>query len=233
MQPWARSFYRSRAWQECRAALVADRYGLCEQCGGPGLIVHHRVRLTPANIGNPAVTLDWANLELLCIECHNRAHGGDSVSDGLSFDASGNLIRRPLDIRIVWGSPASGKSRYVEEHRGPLDLVVDLDTLRAAISPGTAKGSDHLLGVAIAMRDLLYDRIARRQVECRIAWVIACLPEREERRALAARLGTDQLILMDTSREECERRAMADDERPDKRRQMAIIAEWWARYQPE
>jgi len=38
---------------------------------------------------------------------------------------------------------------------------------------------------------------------------------------------------MDTSREECERRAMADDARPDKRRQMAIIAEWWARYQPE
>ena len=111
MQPWARSFYRSRAWQECRAALVADRCGLCEQCGGPGLIVHHRVRLTPANIGNPAVTLDWANLQLLCIECHNRAHGGNSVSDGLSFDASGNLIRRPLDIRIVWGSPASGKSR--------------------------------------------------------------------------------------------------------------------------
>src|SRR5690606_33094450 len=50
MQPWARSFYKSRAWQKCREAYIAYRHGLCERCGAGGKVVHHKVYLTPDNI---------------------------------------------------------------------------------------------------------------------------------------------------------------------------------------
>ena len=40
----------------------------------PGEIVHHKIFLTPENIGNPAVTLAVENLELLCRDCHAAKH---------------------------------------------------------------------------------------------------------------------------------------------------------------
>lgn len=36
--------------------------------------MHHKVRLTPANLNDPAVSLNWANLELLCDDCHKAEH---------------------------------------------------------------------------------------------------------------------------------------------------------------
>jgi len=50
------------------------------------------VQLTPANIGDPNVTLAWDNLEYLCQECHNREHGGASTAEGLVFDINGDLV---------------------------------------------------------------------------------------------------------------------------------------------
>ena len=80
MQPWAKRFYKSKAWQRCRSAYVASVGGLCEVCLAagnyrPGEIVHHRIPLTPDNIDDPSVTLDFGNLELVCRECHAALHG--------------------------------------------------------------------------------------------------------------------------------------------------------------
>ena len=95
MKPWARRFYKSKAWKECRRAYFISQHGLCERCGGPGKIVHHKVWLTPDNINDPAVSLNWGNLELLCQTCHNEEHHAkEPVATGLRFDEEGNLIRR-------------------------------------------------------------------------------------------------------------------------------------------
>jgi len=56
-------------------------------------IVHHRQHITPQNIHDPSITLGWANLEALCIDCHNAEHmGGSACAPGLAFDAAGNLV---------------------------------------------------------------------------------------------------------------------------------------------
>ena len=80
MKDFAASFYKSKAWQQCRAAYAKSVGGLCEQClkAGlvkPGEIVHHKVHLTPDSINDPTVALSWDNLELLCRTCHAKAHG--------------------------------------------------------------------------------------------------------------------------------------------------------------
>lgn len=82
MKDFAASFYKSKAWQQCRAAYAKSVGGLCEQClkeglVKPGEIVHHKVHLTPDSINDPTVALSWDNLELLCRTCHAKAHGAE------------------------------------------------------------------------------------------------------------------------------------------------------------
>lgn len=39
-----------------------------------GYIVHHKCYIDANNIYNPEVTLNFDNLELLCLDCHNKEH---------------------------------------------------------------------------------------------------------------------------------------------------------------
>lgn len=89
---WATGFYRSQAWRRTQAAYMASVNYLCERCGGPAAIVHHKTYLTPANIGDPNVSLAWGNLEALCQTCHNREHsGGHVTAPGLEFTPDGSI----------------------------------------------------------------------------------------------------------------------------------------------
>lgn len=96
-QPWAKQFYESQAWKKTRAAYAATQHGLCERCRKRGLIVkgdivHHRTWLTPDNITDTGITLNFANLELLCMECHNVEHNSKpQIRHGFKFDADGNI----------------------------------------------------------------------------------------------------------------------------------------------
>lgn len=97
---YARGFYNSPAWRRTQAAYMASRNYVCERCGGLARIVHHRRYITPQNIHDPAIALDWANLEALCIDCHNAEHmGGGVCAPGLAFDAAGNLV--PVEQKFL------------------------------------------------------------------------------------------------------------------------------------
>lgn len=74
-----KTFYASWPWVKCRRAYIESKGGLCERCLAKGLIVpgaevHHKIRLTPENVNNPAISLNWDNLELLCEKCHTEEH---------------------------------------------------------------------------------------------------------------------------------------------------------------
>lgn len=90
---YARGFYNSKQWKHTSKAYMQSRCYVCGRCGGLARIVHHRKHITPQNIHDPAVTLDWDNLEALCDECHNAAHGGGSCVDGVRFDKNGDMVR--------------------------------------------------------------------------------------------------------------------------------------------
>jgi 5-methylcytosine-specific restriction endonuclease McrA len=94
MKPWAEKFYKSKAWIECRLAFLQSKFFICERCGGAATIVHHKVYLTPKNINDPEITLNWSNLESLCQDCHNREHMSkySPTQEGLMFNEDGDLI---------------------------------------------------------------------------------------------------------------------------------------------
>ena len=145
---------------------------------------------------------------------------------GCKFDDEGNVI--PIGLTIVWGAPASGKTTYVKKQMKQGDLVVDLDLIKQAISMADkTDAGDNLLPVAMKIRDQLYEIIAKRQVECDHIWVIAGLPQKEERDSLYRKLKATNIKQCFANKQECIDRAMKDQERADKQKQMKIITKWF------
>ncbi len=102
---FAKPFYNSKTWKKCREGYIQSVQGLCETCLEkgeirPGKILHHKKPLTPKNIDDPFVTLNWNNLVYMCLDCHNEEHGvgkGESMAgEGLMFNELGQLVRPPI-----------------------------------------------------------------------------------------------------------------------------------------
>jgi len=103
---WAKKFYNSTAWKKCRVAYIKSVQGLCETCLEQGeirtgFIVHHKILLTPQNINNYEISLNWDYLKYECKEHHdeNEGHGvqkaGDVIREGLMFDDKGDIVPSP------------------------------------------------------------------------------------------------------------------------------------------
>lgn len=96
-KPFAKAFYGSKAWLQCRESYISKVFGLCERCKKPGYILHHTVELTPENITDPYIALNHDLLMLVCHDCHEKEHNPNDngvTRDDVMFDSSGNLISR-------------------------------------------------------------------------------------------------------------------------------------------
>lgn len=98
---FSKAFYHTKAWKHTREAYARSVNGLCERClkrgeYRKGEIVHHIVHLSPANIDDPAVTLGFDNLQLVCRDCHAELHPEifEQRDRGTRcrFDEDGNII---------------------------------------------------------------------------------------------------------------------------------------------
>ena len=90
MKEYATSFYKGYKWRKLSRLYMESQNYICERCGGTASICHHRKYITPANINDPAITLNPDNLEALCMDCHNKEH--KSKAGTVIFDAAGNVV---------------------------------------------------------------------------------------------------------------------------------------------
>lgn len=94
---FSKKLYSSKAWQDCRNGYAAKVGYLCERCLSrgiyrPGTIVHHIVELTPQNVDNPHVSLNWDNLQLLCRDCHAEVHKSYNKGRRYQIGDNGEVI---------------------------------------------------------------------------------------------------------------------------------------------
>ena len=68
------SFYSREAWKQVRLAYLKKKRFLCERCGEPAKVVHHRQHLNADNIHDDSVCYGDDNLEALCFKCHAIEH---------------------------------------------------------------------------------------------------------------------------------------------------------------
>lgn len=89
-------FYKTSAWLKCRDGYIKSVGGLCERCLAngiitPGYIVHHKCYIDQWNVNDPSVTLNWDNLEYLCLDCHNKEHFKEKVPSRYKVNSDGSV----------------------------------------------------------------------------------------------------------------------------------------------
>jgi len=150
---------------------------------------------------------------------------------GLQRDARGvplgmlSNTQKPK-ITIIAGPPAAGKTTYVQDHKGPTDVVIDLDALAQAIGSENTHGHNKaLMKFAWEARDALINK-AQQASETSEVWIIRMAPTVEERRNIPGA----KVIVLETNPNECKTQARAT-QRPPAWSQ--YIDEWWNQYEPD
>ncbi len=219
------AFYCRKDYLDLAQACKIKSGGVCAKCGGvfdiSELRPHHKVELTLDNIDDVNVTLNPDNIEVLCHDCHNAAHKRFGYAVGAKH------------VYLVYGSPCAGKTTYVNSVATRNDLIVDLDKIHRAICIcGLYDKPDATKRVAFNVRDYLLDevRTATPRRKWQDAYIIGTYPDRIDRDMFVQDYGAE-LVHIDTSKEECIKRAYQDIERSSIRDAViGWINAYWERY---
>lgn len=223
-------FYHSRKWEEFVQLIRLQRTSedgeiLCEYCGEPisrayDCIGHHVVELDEINVEDATIALNPKNIQLVHHKCHNRIH---------------KKFRTDEEVRqvfLVYGSPLSGKTTWVDGVKSAGDLIVDLDSIWQCISgleryekPGA------LNACAFGVRDYLMDCVRYRRGKWLNAYVIGGYPLIGERERLCRELRARE-VFINTSKEECLARLEKVEDHRNHDEWQRYIEEWWRRYAP-
>lgn len=212
------TFYKSSEWVKLKAGLMLERVDgngdvICEHCGKAivkayDCIGHHKTQLTEANVNDWSVSLNPDNIALVHHKCHNEIH-----------NRFGTWTRH---VYIVYGSPCSGKSTWVNERATQDDLIIDIDRIYEAINNGrSSRVYDNVMSVYRSLVDMVQTRNGR----WINAFIVRTFPMKGERERLAAQLDAE-LIYIDTDKETCLERAYKRAEGYDK-----LVEDWWRKFQ--
>lgn len=219
------AFYCRKDYLDLAQACKIKSGGVCAKCGGvfdiSELRPHHKVELTLDNIDDVNVTLNPDNIEVLCHDCHNAVHKRFGYAVGAKH------------VYLVYGSPCAGKTTYVNSVATRNDLIVDLDKIHRAICIcGLYDKPDATKRVAFNVRDYLLDevRTATPRRKWQDAYIIGTYPDRIDRDVFVQDYGAE-LVHIDTSKEECVKRAYQDIERSSVRDAViGWVNAYWERY---
>ena len=210
------NFYKSREWEKFRAVIIQERTNehgeiICACCGKPILrkydcIAHHKVELDDITVNDANIAFNPDNIELIHFKCHNEKHR--------RFDGFYQKVY------LVYGSPCSGKTSFVNENAYDDDLIIDVDRLWDAMcnagryqKENSKSGRpNRIKSNVLGVRDCIIDQIRLRRGMWRNAWIIGGYPRKDERERLVQLLKAET-VFCDSTKKECLERAKR--ERPD------------------
>ena len=217
------NFYQSKEWRALLTTLKMERVNeqgeiICAHCGEPitqkyDCIGHHKVALNERSVNDAAVALNPDNVVLVHHVCHNRIH-----------NKLGHIARQ---VYLVWGSPLSGKSTYVDEVAVWGDLIVDVDSIWQCVSGRERyEKPARLKPVVFGIRDTLLDMVRHRCGSWRNAYVVGGYPLVNERERLMRSLGARE-VYVESSQAECITRLKACRDGRDASEWQKYIDDWW------
>ncbi len=219
-------FYKSKEWELVRKQVIFERLKedeiICERCGKvislkAEVIGHHKIHLTEANVNDYMISLNAENIELICLDCHNKEH------KRFGYEAERNVF-------IVWGSPGAGKTTYALKKMTHEDLIIDIDLIYKALNPIAKTKPKHITSVVLAVWYELISRngaIAIRKGSWQNCYIVGCFPNKNDREELAKNLNAN-LVHINTSKEECKARILADPKRQTNLDQQIMwLKEYW------
>lgn len=212
------SFYRSKEWEEFRKSFLAERLArdgeiIDEVTKKPivnkyDVILHHKTHLNETNVFDYNISLNPDNIMVVSHRTHNNIH-----------NRFGSYTRH---IYIVYGSPCSGKSSYVDSVALKDDLIIDIDRLYNAINNGR---SNRLYSNVMNIYRQLIDVVKTRNGQWINAYIVRGFPLRGERERLAKELNAE-LIFIDTDKQTCLDRSKKKDQDYYK-----FVDDWFEKYQ--
>lgn len=218
-------FYHTKEWEKFREIVIAERMTdegliLDEVTGKPitkryDIILHHKIHLTEENVNDRNISLNPENIQIVSHRTHNLIHE--------------KFGYKRKEIYLIYGSPCSGKSTYLDSVKQRGDLIVDVDRIRQCVSGmNTHEIVPALNSVVFGIRDYLMDAVRTRQGKWNRAYIIGGFPLISERERICKQTGAQE-IYIESTKEECLRRF---DEKPDGRDKewKRYIEEWWERY---
>ena len=222
--------YCSPGWKAARReVLLRDSYQ-CKVCGdlvhGKRAHVDHIIRKADG-AGD-----EVAGLQTLCASCHGkktvREQNGVANPEKWSLHPKW-MPRSCIPVTLVCGPPASGKSTYVDQHKEPTDLVIDLDVI-ASEKAGTTLHTWGIkwLGGAVRKRNEMLANLHKPDSKHhRMAWLIVTEPKAEDRQWWIDRLGVSRVVVVETDAATCEARMVTDAERSSR---CGAASTWWKNY---
>lgn len=221
------TFYRSNAWERFRQMVIEERttpegYVMDEYTGKPILkkydvILHHKIYLTEENVNDYNISLNPDNIMIVSHKTHNHIHN------------KGGWKR--AEVFLVYGSPLSGKTTYVNSILTPGDLVVDIDNIWQCVSGlDRYQKPGRLNSVVFAIRDELMKMVKYRVGKWQNAYIVGGYPLIGERERICKTYGARE-IYIESTKEECLERLKYCEDR-DEEQWTEYIDTWWSRYRP-
>ena len=219
------TFYQSKTWLKFRQVVIDSRikpdgFVYDEVTGKPivkpyDIILHHKVYLTEDNVNDASVALNPDNIQIVSHATHNLIH------EKLGYHRQ--------EVFLVYGSPLSGKTTYVNSVARSSDLILDVDKIWGAICIASFYTKPNCLAsVALGIRDYILDCIKTRRGKWQNAYIIGGYPLVSERERLIKATGA-RAIYIESTKEECLERLEKDKQR-DKAEWRKYIETWWERY---
>lgn len=219
-------FYRSKEWEEFRQVVIAERvredgFIYDEVTEKPivkayDIILHHKTELTEENVFDYNISLNPENIMIVSHKTHNIIHNKLGYSD--------------KRIYLIYGSPCSGKSTYLDSVVEAGDLIVDLDRIRQAINgQPTHCLTPKLNSISFGIRDFLMDCIRMRRGKWTRAYIIGGFPMVSERERICRETGAIE-VYIESTKEECLERLERDPNNRDIELWKGYIDSWWDKY---